>query len=110
MRAHAKYCSYRHTAGDPEPARCNCGCKCNGHPFSYWQDMAKEIVVDRLVRAATGLDGPLAALPAQLAAQRLMMLARLESSDLTDQMLQERDTFTANLAGIIGGKRAKVKP
>jgi hypothetical protein len=110
MRAHAKYCSYRRTAGDPEPALCHCGCKFNGKPFAYWQDMAKRLVVECLVRASVGLDGEHVALPAQLAAQRLMMLARRESDDLTEQVLKERDNFAVSLAGMIGGKRAKVKP
>ena len=101
MRQHAKYCCYRQTAGDPEPSRCNCKLKFNGHPFAYWQDMAKRLVVECLVRASDGLEGEHQALPAQLAAQRLMTLALLEDSDLVKQVLQERDNFIENLSAVI---------
>lgn len=107
MRQHAKYCCYRQTAGDPEPSRCNCKLKFNGRPFAYWQDMAKRLVVECLVRASIGLDGEHVALPAQLAAQRLMMLALLEDSNLVKQVLEERDNFAANLHSMLSGNAMK---
>jgi hypothetical protein len=105
MRTHAKYCSYRRTAGDPRPERCHCKVVFNGHPFSYWQDMADRLVVDCLVRASDSLEGEHAALPAQLAAQRLMMLAMLEDSDLAMKVLKERDTFAENMQALLSGQR-----
>jgi hypothetical protein len=74
----------------------------NGKPMSHWEQMAKEIVVDVLVRAWAGYErGSKHCLPHRLAAKRLKELALAESPDLVVKLLGERDACIRGLAAIL---------
>lgn len=63
----------------------------NGKPLSHWQRLAKEIVVESLLRAAYNFGGrPGSSLPGEIASKRLRELAEAEDPELVRKVLDER--------------------
>jgi hypothetical protein len=87
----------------------------NGKPMAHWKRMAKEVVVEILVRAATnfgwrspGSDpDPRQSIIHKFAADRLMALAKVEDPGMVREILHDRAKFEENaaraLAEILGG-------
>lgn len=65
--------------------------KFNGKPLAHWQEMADEIVIDALVRAAMQhLASEHASLPGYIAGQRLMEIAKAENPTMLEKVLAIR--------------------
>ena len=61
----------------------------NGKPFSHWEQMADELVIEQLVRAANL--GEHQSLIGYLASKRLMELAQTENPTILERVLTTRD-------------------
>lgn len=76
----------------------------NGKPFSYWESVARDIVVAALVRAGSMYErrlGSVECLPHDLAAKQLMNLAKGISESLFDKIVRERDRCKTGMALIV---------
>jgi hypothetical protein len=60
---------------------------CGNKPYSHWEKMAAELVVDQLVRASM-IDNR--STPGMIASKRLLELAQTESPELFKKVLEER--------------------
>jgi hypothetical protein len=77
----------------------------NGKPMGYWEQMAHEMVVEVLVRAAVTYDHPLSSLPQQLAAKRLWELIKAEGPKTAKKLLEERERCFDGIAKIMNDLR-----
>jgi hypothetical protein len=68
-----------------------------GKPYSHWEGMAKELVIDQLVRASM-IGG---STPGDIASRRLLELAKTEDPAIFDKVLQERARCHAGFAAIM---------
>lgn len=71
----------------------------NGKPFQHWQDLADELVIENLVRAAGQTDER--SLVGYLAHKRLMELAEAENPTLFQRVLAQRDRCHAGFRNIM---------
>ncbi len=67
-------------------------------PMSHWEQMAHEMVVEELVRAALKYSGKNPSVPGKIAAKRLWELANVESPETVQKVLAERDACLQGLA------------
>lgn len=73
---------------------CECNAKFLGKPFLHWQNEARELVVDRLLRASM-LET--SSIIGYLAHNRLIDLAKKESPELLKRAIEERATMSENM-------------
>lgn len=71
----------------------------NGKPMSHWEKMAKETVVDHLIRSAMRCDQR--SLPGKIAYDRLMDLAKAEDPEVVKELLEEMKRCQRNLGRIL---------
>ena len=72
----------------------------NGKPLRHWKKMADELVMDCLVRAIADLCGSMpdrASLPQQIAAARLIEIAKAENEPLYHATCDTRKRCISNL-------------
>lgn len=71
----------------------------NGKPFSHWEEMANELVIEQLVRAANL--GEHQSLVGHLASKRMMEIAAAENPGLLAKVLGYRDRCLQGFANIM---------
>lgn len=70
-----------------------------GKPMSHWEAMAKEMVVDVLLRASLRYDHR--SIPGKIASDRLWELANAESPEIVQKLLDERSRCQEGMAQIL---------
>ncbi len=68
----------------------------NGKPIKHWEDMAKKVVVQCLIRSSESLDTN--SIVGEMAAKRLMSLALGENRLLVGEVLEERENWRHGVA------------
>lgn len=93
---HAKACEYV-CSGHDLWIDCTCAAKFGGKPFRHWQQMAREHVVETLLRGALQHTDDMS-LPGMLAKAKLLGLVSDLDSELRDKILDQRDRMMENFA------------
>ena len=95
---HSLWCPY---VCSKEDLWVNCECKkaeFNGKPFTHWQNEARELVLDSLLRASM-LET--SSIIGYLAHKRIIDLAKKESPELLKRAVEERATMSQNMLRVL---------
>lgn len=103
MTKHKTSCAYQQ---NPR-ARCTCGVKTLGKPFTHWQDMADELIMRDLLMAIRCYSGTHAAISQQIAAARLHALAEAYDPELKVKVEQQLDNQVEGLNSLLAAIRGK---
>lgn len=79
-----------------------------GKPMAHWEAMAKELVVDHLVRGSLACDEH--SLPGKIARERLMALAQAEDAALVTKVLDDRGRFQTGIARVMADMLPEMRP
>jgi hypothetical protein len=99
LTKHPKKCEYAHSGHDLW-TDCTCSVKFNKKPFKHWQEMAREHVVETILRGALQHTDE-RSLPGALAKAQLLRLANDLDAELVYKILQQRDQMMGNLSTLL---------
>lgn len=95
---HAKNCEYVCSCHDLW-VDCTCAANALGKPFLHWQEMARDHVVDAILREAL-LHTDDMSVPGILARAKLLGMVSDLDSDRAERILEERNSMQENFARI----------